>query len=136
MSDNDEAKNRCKWEELHWPNTVHLSLSVKQPNNVFTLLHQRALPILERLCINVMKEDEHRNKSTKNYLNLKTMTVITNHLRYLQLCNMSLDDLLTLLSSVYMPLLETLTLIDIYGDSKFNHLTLSIFNQLLFYFSI
>jgi hypothetical protein len=64
------------------------------------------------------------------------MTVITNHLRYLQLCNMSLDDLLTLLSSVYMPLLETLTLIDIYGDSKFNHLTLSISNQLLFSFSI
>ncbi|CAF2937216.1 unnamed protein product [Rotaria sp. Silwood2] len=117
--------NKCQWQELYWPNTVHLSLSIQQSSDLF-LLHHRALPVLDHLCVTIFKPVECFTKVIENDLQLKnTMNMMTLRLRSFQLSYVSLAELCIYLSSIYMPLLEKLTLIDVYDNSKSNNLMLS-----------
>ncbi|CAF1626088.1 unnamed protein product [Rotaria sordida] len=70
----------------------------------------------------MLKPDKWLNYNIESNLELKNGMNITNRLHSLQLCYISFGDLLTFLSSIYMPLLEKLTLIEVYDDTL-NHLT-------------
>ncbi|CAF1071153.1 unnamed protein product [Adineta steineri] len=119
--DHDWNINKCQWQDLYWPNTVHLSLSIQQASDLF-LLHHRALPILDHLCVTIFKPVKCFTKVIENDLELKNTTnMMIFRLRSLQLSHISLAQLLIYLSSIYMPLLEKLTLTDVY-DNTLNHL--------------
>ncbi len=120
-SRDDSNWETCQWQELFWPNTVYLSLLVERSSDLF-LFNSDALPALDHLCVTLMKSDEHIRKNIETDLKSGHVMNITDRLRSLQLCYMSLGDLLTFLSSIYMPVLEKLTLIEIYDDSKYHKL--------------
>jgi hypothetical protein len=104
-----------EWKTMHLPNTVHLSLFIGRLSDLFILLDTQLLPVLDHLCITFIKQNKY------NLLNDTQMTNVTNiisRLRSLKLSYMSLDDLLTFLSLVHMPLVEKLTLIEIHDKSK------------------
>jgi hypothetical protein len=104
-----------EWKTMHLPNTVHLSLFIGRLSDLFTLLDTQLLPVLDHLCIIFVKQKKHNLQNDAQVTNL---TNIISRLRSLKLSYMSLDDLLTFLSLVYMPLLEKLTLIEIHDKSK------------------
>ncbi|CAF1115126.1 unnamed protein product [Adineta steineri] len=119
--DHDWNINKCQWQDLYWPNAVHLSLSIQQASDLF-LLHHRALPILDHLCVTIFNPVKCFTKVIENDLELKNTTnMMIFRLRSLQLSHISLAQLLIYLSSIHMPLLEKLTLIDVY-DNTLNHL--------------
>ncbi len=73
------------------------------------------MPVLDHLCATFIKHDKHYSENDSQ---VENFTNITSRLRSLKLSYMSLDHLLTFLSSVHMPLLEELTLIEINDNSK------------------
>ena len=110
--------NRYEWKTVYWPNTVHLSLFIEKFSDLAVLLDTHALPVLDHLCITFIRHNKH-------YLGqdfqVNNAVCITSRLRSLKLNDISLDKLLILLSSVHMPLLEKLTLIEIHDNSKSNN---------------
>ncbi|CAF1036735.1 unnamed protein product [Rotaria magnacalcarata] len=107
-----------EWKTMHLPNTVHLSLFIGRLSDLFILLDTQLLPVLDHLCITFMKQTKH---NILNDIQVTNVTNIVSRLRSLKLSYMSLDDLLTFLSLVHMPLVEKLTLIEIH-DKTFNRL--------------
>jgi hypothetical protein len=102
---------------MYLPNTVYLSLFVRRLSDLFILLDPQVSPVLDHLSVTFIKQHKH---DLNNGSKVKNITNITSRLRSLRLNYMSLDDLLIFLSSVHMPLLEKLTLIEIHDNSKCN----------------
>ncbi len=118
-------ENPGKWSELYWPNTVHLSLFIEKTNDLFSL-HPHALPILDHLYVTILKSGKCFMNNIESNLQEKGPMNTTHRLRSLQLHHISLGDLLIFVSTVNMPLLEKLTLIEVYDNSKSNDLIFSI----------
>jgi hypothetical protein len=110
---------------LCWPNTVQLTLSIQHANELMLLFQHGALPAIEHL--NVTNEEiptalspgqqklipniqlcEHVLRQTADGTRLKSLL-----LRYI-----NLGDVIILIRSVAMRLLQKLTLVDLYDQSK------------------
>jgi hypothetical protein len=110
---------------LCWPNTVQLTLSIQHANELMLLFQHGALPAIEHL--NVTNEEirtafspgqqklipniqlcEHVLRQTADGTGLKSLL-----LRYI-----NLSDVIILIRSLAMPLLQKLTLVDLYDQSK------------------
>jgi hypothetical protein len=110
---------------LCWPNTVQLTLSIQHANELMLLFQHGALPAIEHL--NVTNEEirtafspgqqklipniqlcEHVLRQTADGTRLKSLL-----LRYI-----NLGDVIILIRSLAMPLLQKLTLVDLYDQSK------------------
>jgi hypothetical protein len=112
-------------EPLYWPNTVQLTLSIQYPSELVLLLKRDALPAIEHL--NITNEQVRTVFSLRRYIpvsnihlcdyNLREIADGT-RLRSLLLRYISLSDIILLIGSLTMPLLEKLILIDLYDDSK------------------
>ncbi|CAF3697866.1 unnamed protein product [Rotaria sordida] len=114
-----------KMEQLCWPNTVELSLSIEHSSEIMFFFRNGALPLIEHLnitneeiCI-ILPEHHHKyeNKSISNikfYKNELNEIVDSTRLKSLFLRYIFLNDLIILMNSLTMPLLEKLTLIDLY----------------------
>jgi hypothetical protein len=110
---------------LRWTNTVRLTLSVQHSSEIMLLFRRDALPAIEHL--NITNEEIrivsslHQNKSVPNIqFSEHDLHQISDscRLRSLLIRYISLGDLVVLIGSSKMPLLEKLTLIDLYDSSK------------------
>ncbi|CAF2736744.1 unnamed protein product [Rotaria sp. Silwood2] len=111
-------------ESLYWPNTVQLTLSIQYPSELVLLLKRDALPAIEHL--NITNEQIHTVFPLRRYIpvpnihlcdyNLREIADGT-RLRSLLLRYLSLSDIILLIGSLTMPLLEKLILIDLYDDT-------------------
>jgi hypothetical protein len=122
----DETKGLNDNEPLYWPNTIQLILSIQHPRELIYLFQQKSLPAIEHL--NITNENVPRflssdvdklilnDQLSKDYLREKVDGGI--HLRFLLLRYFTLNDVIILIGSLTMPLLENLILIDMYDDSK------------------
>jgi hypothetical protein len=123
----DSVESLHQMEPLCWPNTVKLTLSIQQSSELVLLFKRDALPIVEHL--NVTNEalrfglppDQHRSVANI-YLSDHDLRQICDgtRLRSLLLRNIALNDVIVLIGSLNMPLLEKLTLIDSYDQCKFS----------------
>ncbi|CAF4937049.1 unnamed protein product [Rotaria sp. Silwood1] len=112
-------------ESLYWPNTVQLTLSIQYPSELVLLLKRDALPAIEHL--NITNEQIHTVFPLRRYIpvsnihlcdyNLREIADGT-RLRSLLLRYLSLSDIILLIGSLTMPLLEKLILIDLYDDNR------------------
>ncbi len=116
LSDNSEF-NEYDWRRTYWPNTVHLSVFIKDLIDLRVLLDTDVLPVLNHLCVTFIRKDKCHRENAEQAENFPT---ITSRLRSLKLSHMSMENLLTFLSSTQMSLLEELTLIEIHDHSKTN----------------
>jgi hypothetical protein len=112
-------------QPLCWPNTVQLTLSIQRPSELMLLLQCNALPAIEHL--NVTNEELHTalplgvSKSVP-YIRLSEHGLREGadgtRLRFLLLRYITLSDVIILIGSLTMPLLEKLILVDMYDHSK------------------
>jgi hypothetical protein len=122
----DSVESLHQMEPLCWPNTVKLTLSIQQSSELVLLFKRDALPIVEHL--NVTNEALrfgllHQHKPVPNiHLSDHDLRQICDgtRLRSLLLRNIALNDVIVLIGSLNMPLLEKLTLIDSYDQCKFS----------------
>lgn len=110
---------------LCWTNTVQLTLSIQHSSELMLLFQDNALPMIEHL--NITNEEiltalsSHQDKPILiNQLCVDNFRRVTGDikLRSLVLRYISIGDLVILIDSLNMPLLEKLILIDLYGYSK------------------
>ncbi|CAM2728191.1 unnamed protein product [Rotaria socialis] len=116
-------------KRLCWPDTIELSLSIKHSNEIMFLFRKGALPSIEHL--NITNEDvysilsEHKNKSISSISFDKSQLneiVDGTRLKSLFLRYIFLHDLIILMNSLAMPLLEKFILTDLY-DHTLDHLS-------------
>ncbi|CAF0910062.1 unnamed protein product [Adineta steineri] len=118
--ENDDIKEysdakEYEWKQMHLPNTVYLSVYIKRLDDLFNLLDIQSLPVLDHLDVSFIK------RGLINDVKMMNVNNITSRLRSLKLSYMSMNDLLTFLSFIHLPLLEQLILIDIH-DNTLNRL--------------
>lgn len=108
-----------------WNNTVELTLSIENSQQVLFFFDNNALPIMEHL--NITNEEipvrlsSHSNTSiSSDQLNKTHLYGIVGYtrLKSLILRFFSIIDFNALLDSLKMPLLEKLILVDFYDNSK------------------
>ncbi|CAF1315387.1 unnamed protein product, partial [Didymodactylos carnosus] len=124
---NDRMKDLHKMEPLYWPNTNQLTLSIQHSSELILLLKRGALPAIEHL--NITNEEirtalplrQHISASNIHLCeyNLREIADGT-RLRTLLLRYITLSDIIILIGSLTMPLLEKLILIDLY-DHTLDH---------------
>ena len=122
----NERKGLNGNESLYWPNTVQLTLSIQHPRELICLFQQKSLPAIEHLNITnehlptILSSDVDKlilnDQLSKDYLRGKIDGGI--HLRFLLLRYLTLNDVIILIGSLTMPLLENLILIDVYDDRE------------------
>jgi hypothetical protein len=109
-------------EQLSWPNTVRLTLSIQHPSELRLLFQHNGLPAIEYLNITIENLQTIAScKVSNTQLSEDSLRETTNggtHLKVLILRYISLNDVIILISSIAMPALEELILIDMYDDSK------------------
>ena len=106
---------------IYWPNTNRLTLSVQHASELELLLKRNVTPVLEHLTVTIEQTDLVTQRSTSRaHLCEQTLRqkADATRLRSLFIRDMAFEDLIVLLDSLSMPVLEHLTLIDIYGQSK------------------
>jgi hypothetical protein len=113
-------------EPISWPNTVQLTLSIKHSSEISLLFEHNALSAIEYLNITI----ENLNTNIPSSVNISASNVQPSkdslrqtpigcaHLKHLLLRFITLNDVITLLSSSSIPLLEELILINMYDNSK------------------
>ncbi len=115
-------------ENLFWPHTVHLTLSIQHSFELILILQRGAIPYLEHLNVTIEQEKSYWGKPPR-YTQLCDIDVRqradATRLQTLILRHLTLSELVTLLHSLNMPLLKKLTLVDIFDESK-------LFNLLMF----
>jgi len=112
-------------QPLYWPKTVQLTLSIQHSSELMLLLQRDALPAIEHL--NVTNEQIHTDFSVRPRKPVPDIRFCEHglrqkldgtRLRSLLIRYISLGDLITLIGSLTMPLLEKLILVDLYDHSK------------------
>ena len=107
---------------IYWPCTNRLTLSVQHASEFELLLKRNAITALEHLAVTIEQTDIVVTKRSTSRVHLCEQTLRqkadATRLRTLFIRHMAFEDLIVLLDSLSMPLLEKLTLIDIYGQSK------------------
>ena len=115
-------------QQLCWPNTVQLTLSIQYSCELKYLFEENALPAIEYLNItiedwNSIEEYNEISRSDSNIElsrdSLRQTTTACTHLKYLVIHFITLTDFITLIDSLTLVSLEELTLIDMYDTSKF-----------------
>jgi hypothetical protein len=110
--------------DIHWPRTVQLTIAVRYPFEILFLLQKKALPLLEHL--DVTSEGGHledvvyvRAPQTIRFCeqNIRQMAD-TSRLRTLVVRRLSLEQVTMLVRCLHLPVLNELTLADIFGHSK------------------
>jgi len=122
----NERKGLNDNEPLYWPNTIQLTLSIQHPRELIFLFQQKSLPAIEHLNITnenlptILSSDVDKlilnDQLSKDNLREKIDGGI--HLRFLLLRYLTLNDVIILIGSLTMPLLENFILIHIYDHSK------------------
>ncbi|CAF2100591.1 unnamed protein product [Rotaria magnacalcarata] len=116
-------------KKLCWSDTIELSLSIQHSNEIMFLFRKGALPSIEHL--NITNEEaysilpEHINKPISSISFDKSQfneIVDGTRLKSLFLRYIFLNDLIILMNSLTMPLLEKFILIDLY-DHTLDHLS-------------
>lgn len=112
-------------QSLRWPNTVRLTLSIQRSSELTLLFQPDALPMIEHLNITneelpaAPSQDQNQFLPNSQPFKQDSHQMTDNcRLRSLLIRYIWLGDLLELISSLKMPLLEQLTLIDLYDNSK------------------
>jgi hypothetical protein len=107
---------------LYWPYTNRLTLSVQHASELELLLKRNVTPTLEHLTVTIEHMDLVVTKRSTPRAHFCEQTLRqkadATRLRTLFIRHMAFEDLIVLLACLSMPLLEQLTLIDIYGQSK------------------
>ena len=107
---------------LYWPNTNRLTLSVQHASELELLLKRNVTPALEHLIVTIEQTDivVPQRSMLRDHLCERILRQQTDgtRLRTLFIRHMAFEDLIILLGCLWMPVLEKLTLIDIYGQSK------------------
>ncbi|CAF1322814.1 unnamed protein product [Rotaria sordida] len=112
-------------QPLSWSNTVQLTLSIQYFSELRLLFEHNALPAIEYLNITIENLDTNlpfnvnisaSNVQLSKYSLRETATGDT-HLKHLLLRYITLNDVMILIGSITMPLLEELILIDMYDDT-------------------
>ncbi|CAF0993440.1 unnamed protein product [Rotaria sordida] len=115
-------------QQLYWPNTVQLTLSIQHSSELMLLLQRGALPMIEHL--NVTNEEIRTVLPLDRHKSVGNIQLCENDLRQigdgtrlrsLLLRYFTLTDVIILIGSLSMPLLEQLILVDLY-DHKLDHL--------------
>jgi hypothetical protein len=117
ISNDDLRSNGYELKKIYWPNTVHLSIFITQLTDLQVLLDTNVLPVLDHLCVTFIREKAYYYYLENDY-QVENFTDIKSRLRSFKLSYVSFGNLLKFLSSVHMPLLEELTLMEINDDSK------------------
>jgi hypothetical protein len=115
---------------VYWVHTVRLTLSLQHSSELILLLMPEALPLLEHLNVTIEQPQKKLtpkwNQSSPRFelceQDIRRANSNGTRLRSLVLRYIELDDLLVLLNSLTFPLLETLTLVDVYDSCKYNEL--------------
>jgi hypothetical protein len=112
-------------EQLCWPNTVRLTLSIQHPSELIHLFQRGALPTIEHL--NITNEEVRTTFPSSQHKPVPDIqlyghdlheTADGTRLKSLVLRFMPLSDVIVLMNSLCMPLLEKLILVDLYDQSK------------------
>ena len=107
---------------LYLPNTRRLTLSVQHATELELILRRNVTPVLEHLSVTIERMDLLVIQAPESPFRLCEQNLRQKadgtRLRALLLRHISFDDLIVLLDSLSMPSLETLTLLDVYGQSK------------------
>jgi hypothetical protein len=122
---NDSEDDLHKMQPLHWPNTIKLTLSIQHPSEFTRLLQRGALPAIEHLNITneqvpialSLRRDKPVSHIPLCEHDLRQMAD-GSRLRSLIIRYIAFGDLIVLIGSLTMPLLEKLILIDLYDHSK------------------
>ncbi|CAF2960608.1 unnamed protein product [Rotaria sp. Silwood2] len=112
-------------QPLSWSNTVQLTLSIQHSSELRLLFEHNALPAIEYLNITIENLDTNLpsnvNISVPNVQitkdSLRETATGGTHLKHLLLRYITLNDVIILIGSIAMPLLEELILIDMYDDT-------------------
>ncbi|CAF3044303.1 unnamed protein product [Rotaria sp. Silwood2] len=109
-------------QSLSLSNTVQLTISIQHPSELRLLFEHNALPAIEYLNITIENPQTIVPCKVPNTQLCKDSLRQTanggTHLRVLVLRYITLNDVIILIGSLTMPLLEELILIDMYDDSK------------------
>ncbi|UJR35439.1 hypothetical protein I4U23_028196 [Adineta vaga] len=109
-----------KMEQLSWPSTIQLTLSIQYPSELALLFQNNALPAIEYLNITIENPQTVASCKVSNTQrskdSLRETTTGGAHLRVLILHNATLNDVIMLIGSLTLPVLEELILIDMYDD--------------------
>jgi hypothetical protein len=116
--------------QLCWIYTIRLTLSLQHSSELILRLIPEALPLLEHLNVTIEQPQKKLtpkwNQSSPRFelceQDIRRANANGTRLRSLVLRYIELDDLLVLLNSLTFPLLETLTLVDVYDSCKYNEL--------------
>lgn len=120
-------------KQLHWSNTVQLTLSIQHSSELMVLLQDDALPLIEHL--DITNEEVRASFSLQHDKIISNIQLCDNHLhqsaagirlRVLIIRYIALNDLIMLIGSLNMSLLEKLILVDLYDYSKLSLDILSI----------
>ena len=110
-------------KNIRWPRTVRLTISVRYPFEILLLLKKKAMPLLEYLDVTIEGEhvDSHRygekSQAVQFCANDIHRMVKISHLRTLVVRHLALDQVTILLQHLDLPVLNKLTLVNIFDDS-------------------
>ncbi|CAF4039957.1 unnamed protein product [Adineta steineri] len=112
-------------QPLSWPNTVQLTLSIQNPSEISLLFEQNALPAIEYLNITIQNLNTNLPSdvdiSAPNIQlskdSLRQTAIGSAYLKHLLLRYITLNDVIILIGSLIMPLLEELILINMYDNT-------------------
>ncbi len=111
---------------MFWPHIVQLTLSIQYSFELIVILQRGTMPHLEHLNVTIEQEkfDEksYLGESPPRYTQLCDIAIRqradATRLQTLILRHLALSELVTLLHSLNMPVLEKLTLVDLFDESK------------------
>ncbi|CAF3626498.1 unnamed protein product [Rotaria sordida] len=121
----DGLEDLHKMQQLYWPNTVQLTLSIQHSSELMLLLQRGALPMIEHL--NVTNEEIRTVLPLDRHKSVGNIQLCENDLRQigdgtrlrsLLLRYFTLTDVIILIGSLSMPLLEQLILVDLYDHKS------------------
>ncbi|CAF4014703.1 unnamed protein product [Rotaria magnacalcarata] len=123
----DIYSHLLEMKPFFWSRAVQLTLSVQYPFEIIVILQNGAIPLLEHLNITFEQEQyeekpylqEHQPDIQFCQSDIRRMTDAT-RLQSLLLRHLALNQLTILLNSLNMPLLEKLTLVDIFDETLAN----------------
>ncbi|CAF5012032.1 unnamed protein product, partial [Rotaria sp. Silwood1] len=116
-------------QRLSWSNTVQLTLSIQHFSELRLLFEHNALPAIEYLNITIENLDTNLSSNVNISVpkvqlskdSLRETATGGTPLKHLLLRYITLNDVIILIGSITMPLLEELILIDMYDDIASGH---------------
>ncbi|CAF3805924.1 unnamed protein product [Rotaria magnacalcarata] len=121
---NDRVLDFHKMVSPCWPNTIQLTLSIQHSSELILLLQRNALPAIEHLSVTnedlsvaLPLSESKSGSGTRLCEHDLRERLDGTRLRYLLLRYLTISDVVILLGSLTMPLLEKLILVDLYDHT-------------------